>query len=112
MASRRRSQQEWSELVEEWRSSSQSRREFCSERALNPRTLSWWTWKLRQVAEDRGHLAWIEAAPMELPRSGGSTAASTDLTLILGEGISIRIPVGFDPPTLERLVRTLGVIEC
>jgi len=42
----------------------------------------------------------------------GMKRNTTDLTLVLGEGIEIRVPVGFDAPTLGRLIRTLGVIEC
>ena len=109
--SRRRTRQEWSDLVAEWSCSGQDAAAFCRKRHLNPSTFGWWRWKLGQSASPDG-AEWLEVTRIDSPTTADPGPADSDLTLILGEGISIRIPVGFDAPTLERLIETLGVIEC
>ncbi len=111
MAGQRRSRQEWARLVEEWRRSRQGAREFCRQRGLKPTTFSWWRWKLGQQSDaDCG--GWLEVARIESPPAAKAAGGGTELVLILGEGIAIKVPVGFDAATLERLIQTLGVIEC
>lgn len=118
MARTRRSRQEWRNLVEDWRSSGQGTRDFCLERGLNRSTFGWWRWAL---GKQQGEAPEVPVpAPdgewLELRRLGAELeepiVERPPLTLVLGEGISIQVPVGFDGPTLERLIRTLGVIEC
>jgi hypothetical protein len=76
-------------------------------------TFQWWRWRLGSGLSSPAEKseAWVELAPLR-PASVDTASGSADLTLVLGDGISIRVPVGFDGPTLERLIRTLGVIEC
>ena len=113
MARARRSREEWKCLVRKWESSSETAREFCARHDLKLSTFQWWRWRLRDALGPPGEKseAWVELAPLVPARVDGASKTA-DLTLVLGDGISIRIPVGFDGPTLERLIRTLGVIEC
>ena len=113
MARARRSREEWKRLVREWESSSERAREFCARHDLKLSTFQWWRWRLGSAAGPPAEISegWVELSPAR-PAPVDDTSSSADLTLVLGDGISIRIPVGFDGPTLERLIRTLGVIEC
>ena len=119
MARASRPRDEWRKLVREWESSSETAEDFCDRHDLGLSTFRWWRWRLAQ--DEAGDSApvtrsdsapWVELSSIELPAADGSPPVATDLTLVLGEGIEIRVPVGFDAPTLERLIRSLGVIEC
>lgn len=48
MGRRRRSAAEWQHLVEQWLAGGQTREQFAHAQGLNPATLGWWRWKLRQ----------------------------------------------------------------
>ena len=118
MARSSRSREEWQERILEWEPSSETARAFCERHDLVLSTFRWWCWRLRQD-EKNGSSAkaeeptpWVELSPIELPTKDETSALASDLMLVLGDGIEIRVPIGFDAPTLERLIRTLGVIEC
>lgn len=117
MTRRGRSREEWRQLIRQWESSSETAEGFCERHDLGLSTFRWWRWFLRQGSGEAWGPrqepceAWVEVTPVSLPPSAQESGAS-DLRLVLGEGITIRVPVGFDAPTLERLIQTLGVIEC
>jgi len=114
MARRSRSREEWQERIHEWESSSETAHAFCQRHDLGLSTFRWWCWRLRNGSSPRtvDTSQWVELSAIELPATDETSPAASDLTLVLGDGIEIRVPVGFDAPTLERLIRTLGVIEC
>jgi transposase len=45
----RRAQAQWARLVAEWKRSGLTARQFASRRKIEPKTLSWWAWRLRGV---------------------------------------------------------------
>lgn len=45
----RRSRAQWAELIRRWTSSGLSRAEFATRTGVDPRTLSWWRWRLGAV---------------------------------------------------------------
>lgn len=117
MASRRRSRAEWERTLQEWSQSTESEARFCTRRDLALSTFRWWRWKLaRGQGSAEAGTGWIELRP-ELVAFKEETSlrpdpSRGDLQLVLGDGIEVRIPVGFDEPTLVRLIRSLGVLEC
>lgn len=48
--SRRRTAKEWSRIVAAWKKSGQPVAEFAASRDIAPRTLTWWKWRLAQLA--------------------------------------------------------------
>jgi hypothetical protein len=101
----------WAKRIERWKDSGLTAAEFASETGINAHSLSWWKWRLgtegqpdaprrrpRRKAQPRP-LTFVElAAPVR----------SEALEVVLASGRCIRVPVGFDTATLERL---LGVLE-
>ena len=58
---RRRTAKEWSRIVAAWKKSGRPVDEFAASRGIAPRTLTWWKWRLAQLALAEG-----PAAPDEL----------------------------------------------
>ena len=48
MTAGRRSAKEWAALVRAWKRSGETAAQFAESRALSPRTLAWWKWRLKQ----------------------------------------------------------------
>ena len=95
----------WREHVRAWRASGETAAVFCDRAGLNPRTLSWWAWKLGNettpaVAESRlpTRATFIELAPLEL--------AVGNFELEVGSVI-VRVPIDFDAAALGRLLDVL-----
>jgi hypothetical protein len=95
MVSERRTAAEWHELVVEWKSSRLTAREYAAWRCVNPRTLTWWKWKLGAELEP----AFLEVVVTEETRL-------PDLIVEVGD-LRVRVPTGFDSGELRRLVDAL-----
>ncbi len=111
---------EWSERVKRWKRSGLSGAEFAQREGLKAPQLYWWTWKLG--ASDPAPAAADE--PRFLPvRVVGSPAAASPrpeaalvkpssswgspvglIEIVLPNGRLVRVPPGFDPATLERVL--------
>ena len=110
MGTRRR---EWARRVQRWRRSGLTAREFSGSIGVKPGTLKYWAWRLgrevRPANTDRtargGHRQRTRTAFVELLSDAG---ADGRFELELAGGRRLRIPVGFEPDALERL---LGVVE-
>lgn len=95
---RRRSRDEWREIVGRWQRSGQSRSEFARAAGVNKNTLGWWSWKLR-TEEDKPEPAFLDVV-VEDPEP----APGFELDV---HGIGVRVPPGFDAHELRRLVDAL-----
>lgn len=101
---------EWAKRVERWRDSGLSAAEFGAEIGVNPRTLTYWKWLLRQEGRpkrprrDRAAKAAPAATPFVEVRT---TPSSATFELALGNGRRLQIPPGFDTDTLTRLLAVL-----
>lgn len=42
-----RSPEQWAVIVDEWRQSKQTPRDFCNDRGVNHKSFQWWRWALR-----------------------------------------------------------------
>lgn len=117
----------WAKRVERWRDSGLSAAEYSRELGISARSLKWWGWKLSADAQS--------VAPKTEPRKGRTVQtrrrrapvtpavtpltfvemtpavvapAATPIEIVLRTGVQLRVSVGFDAPTLERV---LDVVE-
>lgn len=130
----RRSSDEWSEILEEWRRSRQDVAPFCEARGLKVSTFRWWRCALKDgvVEELAGAAVSRRAGQARRWVQGGQSVASTTPGFIeviarsaAGEpdgrrdsGVEVmvsggraqrrvRVAAGFDEDTLRRVVRLL-----
>ena len=87
-------------------------KEFASEIGVNPRTLTYWKWKLRKGHETKPCRRATEPpkalpAPKFVEVTSALLSASPALELVVGERFAIRVPSGFDPATLRELLAVL-----
>jgi hypothetical protein len=129
--------QEWAARVQRWKDSGLSATEFAAEMGLNPRTLSYWKWKLgresdnepaegasskgsgKPKARSRGSKKSTKAGSGEGPRpvelvemtqsgASGSPAQAGQFELQTGDGRwRLRVPAGFDGGELRRLMAAM-----
>ncbi len=113
----------WAKRVERWRDSGLTAREFASEMGINPRTLTYWKWRLegggsrskpRTASAKRrsprkrlasGRVDFVEVVGTAAAADAASTGDAFEL--ILG-GVRLRIPQEFREEGLRRL---LDVVE-
>lgn len=117
---RRRSRGEWQELIEQWHRSGQSVGAFCADRDLRASTFSWWRWHLgpdqdpesepeSPVPVDAGSwLRWTARAPASV--TAGEEGVAFELRW--PDGLTLRVPQGFDPSALVRLLSVLETSAC
>ncbi len=88
----------WREHVEQWISSGLTAAEYGDQAGVNPRTLSYWKWRLGR--ESRGSTTstsvatFVEVRPRE----------AAHFELELRGGRRLRVPASFDEAALRRLV--------
>lgn len=115
----------WEKRIERWRDSGLSAAEYSRELGISARSLKWWSWKL-SVGAESGARKGEPRKVRRTRRSAPATAAVTPLTfvemtpavtppttatpieIVLRTGVQLRVSVGFDAPTLERV---LDVVE-
>ncbi|HUE28592.1 MAG TPA: hypothetical protein VMP89_17595 [Solirubrobacteraceae bacterium] len=107
----RRSAEEWAALVAEWEESGQDSRTFAAARHINPRTFSWWRWRLgkgtsagptadglRLVKVD------VEPEPMGEPAPGVGPKVSWEIATRCGV---LRVHEGIDGAALAAVLAAL-----
>lgn len=103
----------WAARVRRWLESSLTAKEFASEIGVNPRTLIYWKWKLKKDREGALPAGRSELATSPAPRFVEVTSSmlptSPALELVVGERVVIRVPSGFDPESLRRVLVVLEV---
>lgn len=125
----RGSRDEWAKRVERWRESGLTAAEFAAEVGVNPRTLSYWKWR---IGSKRGRslsskpkkartkrasrsgtpkkAAALTVRPLSFVEVTKATSALSgepfEVELVSGE--RIRIPSSFDASSLSRLLDVLG----
>lgn len=109
----RRTRDDWHEDVVEWMASGLSCAEYAEEAGLNPKSLSWWKWRLRTqgVALDAPAARpepKNDALPLfvELAATVMPAADASRIELVCGEAV-VRVPDDFAQETLCRLLDTL-----
>jgi transposase-like protein len=115
--SRRRSAEEWQQLLMELAESGESVERFCRRFGLHPPTLRWWRWKLADgegATESRAAAAsrppqFTEIRWPEPVMAGGR---SVGFELRWSDGLTLRIPSEFDEGSLRRLLGVLEAVGC
>lgn len=106
----------WAKRVERWKDSGLTAAEYAAETGLNAHSLSWWKWKLGASPSSTSPARRASKTPR-----ASRTAPVTPLTfvevsvppqsqhleVVLAKGRTVRVPVGFDAPTFERLLAIL-----
>jgi len=105
---------EWSERVRKCERSGLGIAEFARREGINAKQLGWWRWKLGTTKHTAPS---PEIEPRFLPvRVVASTPpppASAPIEIALSNGHVVRVPPGFDPAMLERvLTLATGVPSC
>jgi hypothetical protein len=96
----RRPESEWALLVAEWRASGKARTTFAAERRVNASTLAWWTTELARRERERA-TRFVEVVVAE-------ERVAPDLVVeVVGRGVNVHVPAGFDANELRRLVGAL-----
>jgi hypothetical protein len=104
----------WAERVAKWRESGLTSTAYAAEAGVNAKTLAYWAWRLgRQRHETSGKAKRrkrqerVEFVELVQPPPG---TASLQVEVVLGNGTTLRVPVGFDEETVGRLLRLLGAV--
>jgi transposase-like protein len=114
MAARRRSRQEWKQIVLEWQRSGLRKDQFARRHGLNPTTLGFWSWTLKAdlaAAPPPVRLLPVQAVPVT-----GCTEATprpqraiVDLT---GGALRVEFSLDADPRGVADLVAALRGRGC
>jgi transposase len=99
-------EQFWRAMVGRWQGSGLSVRAFCQRHGLSQPSLYWWrrTLAARDAATVR--FAPVRIVPDPRPQTAVNTGTAS-LELVLGTGHRLWVGVGFDGPTLQRLLALL-----
>jgi hypothetical protein len=95
----------WRTMVGRWQGSGMSVRAFCQQQRLSQPSFYWW----RRTLAVRDASA-VRFAPVRIvpdPPAAATDAGIAALELVLGTGQRLRVGVGFDGPTLQRLLAIL-----
>lgn len=110
----KQSREVWAKRIERWKDSGLTAAEFAAETGVNAHSLSWWKWRLgtKMAPGSSGRRSRrAPLAPSVQPLQFVELAAppgSSVLEVVLARDRTVRVPLGFDGPTLERL---LGILE-
>jgi hypothetical protein len=97
----RRCEAEWALVVVEWRRSGKTKRAFAAERGINANTLGWWCVEVARRERERAGARFAEVVMTE-------PSASPPLVVeVVGRGVNVHVPSGFDALELRRLVGAL-----
>jgi hypothetical protein len=109
------SREEWAKRIERWAESGLTGAEFAAEIGVKETTLRHWKWALRRHAQEPGWEAKAarERRQQRAPQFVEVIASSTPppspelLEVTLRNGLKVRLPVQFDPTSLQRLLDVL-----
>ena len=107
----------WARRVGRWTQSGLTAERFARREGVNPGTLSFWRWKLRQDASGRRAQApakrtkaspidFVEVVPVRPSGAAGEPEAAVEL--VLTAGYRVRLGASFDRETLTQLLDVLA----
>lgn len=96
----------WERRVERWRKSGLSVEDFAAREGIKSKQLVWWRWKLSTSPPRPAAPAPVQFLPVRVVdaptlRPRGAPVA---LEIALPNGRVVRVPEGFDPATLARVL--------
>ena len=93
--------------VEAWEESGLSARAYAAQAGVNPNTLVGWRWQQRRPAEAQRSRRSAALEFVELRETEGSGERDARIELRL-DGLTVRVPDGFEPETLRRVLSVLA----
>lgn len=114
MAARRRSRQEWKQIVLEWQQSGLRKAQFARRHGLNPTTLGFWCWTLKAdlgAVPPRLQLLPVQTVPVagHVEAAADARRAVVDLT---GGALRVEFSLSADPRGIADLVAALRERGC
>lgn len=114
MAARRRSRQEWKQIVLEWQQSGLGKAQFARRHGLNPTTFGFWCWTLKAdvaAAPPRLQLLPVQTVPVAgcVEATLRSQRAIVDLT---GGALRVEFSLDADARSVADLVAALRERGC
>lgn len=101
--------QEWAKRVERWQDSGLTAAEFAAEAGINPRTLTYWKWKLGKERGGRGRRKRSAEPKVEFVEVASlAGAVPAPIELVVDGRYVVRVSSGAD---VELLSRVLEVLE-
>jgi hypothetical protein len=101
----------WAKRVQQWEQSGQTAATFAAEWGINPRTLTYWKWRLGKeraavlgAGTERTPAEFVEVTP---PASTWWTSGSERIEIVIDDRVVVRVPEAFDAETLRRVVDAL-----
>lgn len=122
----RSTREEWAKRVQRWRDSDLTAAEFASEVGVNPRTLSYWKWRLGKESGEvgrRGTSSKVAGPKSKTARAKAVTfvevtppastwwQATERIEVLVDERLVVRVPDAFDADTLRRVLTTITAEE-
>lgn len=98
---------EWSKRLRRWRASGLSSREFAAGEGFNPKTLLWWSSKLRRESDSSSELP---STPTLSFVEVTGIASSSPIRLRFGGG-ELDVAQGADEATLTTVLRALRSVS-
>jgi hypothetical protein len=102
--------EEWAKRVERWVESGLTAAEFGAQAGINPRTLTFWEWRLRRERGQGGRRpkrGFVEVIAPAVSDGGAEKVAPPCLEVVLRDGTLIRVPPGFDTAARKHLIGAL-----
>lgn len=106
MAHRRRSREEWKELVREVEAGD-SIDQVARRHGVRAGTLKWWRWQLRRGTVARSATKSVQMVPVQVRQAPPVTAVE-DVVEVLVRGALVRVRIGQDPRYIAELAAALG----
>lgn len=94
----------WEEQLRQWKQSGLTQVEYCRLHGLKQH--QWWYWKKR-IIKTTAPVKFVRLDLDPVVETETAGMQSTALKLVFGSDFHIEINKGFDPATLEQVIRTL-----
>jgi hypothetical protein len=106
----------WRGHIGAWRTSGQSRRDYCAANGLSRKTFDWWVWRLDRAERGTGEPGaaprfvpvGVAEVPEAIPVCAVTTAGEERIEIALPDGVLVRVGAGFEAAALHRVLQVLG----
>jgi hypothetical protein len=116
---RRRSRQEWKQIVREWKRSGLSRGQFAALRGFNARTLGFWCWTLRQdrAVSSASQVRLLPVHVAHAPADDAGVSVPTEhephaVVDLTGGSLRLEFALGSDPRHVAELIAAIRAKAC
>ena len=104
IAERREKQRYWDEHLSKWKESGLSQSAYCREHELNLHRFNYWK---RRLSPKSPSVSLVEL-PISMRNTAWLPSPSPPLCIVFGSRFRIELQTGFDPASLESVLRVLS----